>query len=192
MKVLFFCLKFNLKMKFTMYLSLKNSIVTMVLCLTFSFVDAQQNVSNSQCRYSKTAEGFLMVLREGDNVISSIENLVKEQQIPSGNFTGIGFAGEVTFGFFDFSRKKFNPKTFNKVEMGNLTGSVAWSEGKPSLHIHGVATDDKFNAYGGHILALKVGTGSMEIYVTVNQEKLERKMEQPLGANVLQLPCVKN
>ncbi|MNQ38715.1 hypothetical protein D3C85_523070 [compost metagenome] len=164
----------------------------MVLCLTFSFVNAQQNVSNSQCRYSKTAEGFLMVLREGDNVISSIENLVKEQQIPSGNFTGIGFAGEVTFGFFDFSRKKFNPKTFNKVEMGSLTGSVAWSEGKPSLHIHGVATDDKFNAYGGHILALKVGTGSMEIYVTVNQEKLERKMEQPLGANVLQLPCVKN
>ena len=173
-----------------MYLSLKNNIVATVLCLTFSFVSAQQNVSNSECRYSKNATGFLMVLREGDNVIASIENLVKEQQIPSGNFSGIGFAGEVTFGFFDFSGKKFDPKTFNKVEMGSLTGSIAWSEGKPSLHIHGVATDDKFQAYGGHILALKVGTGSMEIYVTVNQDKLERKMEQPLGANVLQLPCM--
>lgn len=175
-----------------MYLSIKNNIVTTVLCLTFSFVNAQQNETNSQCRYSRTTSGFLMVLREGDNVIASIENLVKEQQIPSGNFTGIGFAGEVTFGFFDFNLKKFNPKTFNKVEMGSLTGSVAWSEGRPSLHIHGVATDDKFNAYGGHILALKVGTGSMEIYIIVNQEKLERKMEQPLGANVLQLACVKN
>ncbi|QOG00665.1 PPC domain-containing DNA-binding protein [Flavobacterium sp. MDT1-60] len=133
-----------------------------------------------------------MVLREGDNVITSIENLVKEQQIPSGNFTGIGFAEEATFGFFDFNQKKFNPKTFNKVELGSLTGSIAWSEGKPSLHIHGVATDDQFQAHGGHILALKVGTGSMEIYVTVNQEKLERKMEQPLDANVLQLPCMKN
>lgn len=175
-----------------MYLSKKNNIVATVLCLTFSFANAQQSGANAQCRYSKTASGFLMVLREGDNVITSIENLVKEQQIPSGNFTGIGFAGEVTFGFFDFNQKKYNPKTFSKVEMGSLTGSIAWSEGKPSLHIHGVATDDQFKAYGGHILALKVGTGSMEIYITVNQEKLERKMEQPLGANVLQLSCVKN
>ena len=73
--------------------------------------------------------------------------------------------------------------------MGSLTGSIAWKEGKPSIHIHGVATDDKFNAYGGHILALKVGTGSMEIYITTHTEKLERKLEQPLGANVLQLNC---
>lgn len=175
-----------------MYLSIKNRITTAVFCFAISFVNAQQNTTNSPCRYSKTAEGFLLVLREGDDVIASIENLAKEQQIPSGNFTGIGFAGEVTFGFFDFNQKKYNPKTFNKVEMGSLTGSIAWSEGKPSLHIHGVATDDQFQAYGGHILALKVGTGSMEIYVSVNQEKLERKMEQPLGANVLQLPCVKN
>jgi predicted DNA-binding protein with PD1-like motif len=174
-----------------MYVSKKNIIASTFLCLVVSFLNAQQNASDSKCRYSKTSSGFLMVLREGDNVLASIENLVKEQQIPSGNFTGIGFAGEVTFGFFDFNQKKYNPKTFNKVEMGSLTGSIAWSEGKPSLHVHGIATDDQFTAHGGHILALKVGTGSMEIYVTVNQEKLERKMEQPLGANVLQLPCVK-
>lgn len=175
-----------------MYLSIKKIMVATFFCCTVCLVNAQQKTTNSQCRYSKTAEGFLMVLREGDNVITSIENLVQEQQIPSGNFTGIGFAGEVTFGFFDFSQKKFNPKTFTKVEMGSLTGSVAWSDGKPSLHIHGVATDDKFQAYGGHILALEVGKGSMEIYITVNTEKLERKIDPSLGANVLQLPCVKN
>lgn len=91
-------------------------------------------------------------MREGDNVIASIENLVKEQQIPSGNFTGIGFAEEATFGFFDFNQKKYNPKTFNKIEIGSLTGSVAWSDGKPSLHIDGVATDDQFQAHGEHII----------------------------------------
>ena len=175
-----------------MYLFNKKVIASAFLCLIVTFLNAQQKDNNSQCRYSKTSSGFLMVLREGDDVIASIENFVKEQQIPSGNFTGIGFAGEVTFGFFDFNQKKYNPKTFNKVEMGSLTGSIAWSGGKPSLHIHGVATDDQFKAFGGHILALTVGTGSMEIYITINQEKLERKMEQPLGANVLQLPCVKN
>lgn len=174
-----------------MYLSFKRIIFIGIFCIVV-VVHAQKKEANSLCRYTKTTSGFLMVLREGDNVITEIENLAKEQQITSANFTGIGFAEEATFGFFDFNQKKFNPKTFNKVEMGSLTGSIAWSEGKPSLHVHGVATDDKFYAHGGHILELKVGTGSMEIYITLNAEKLERKMEQPLGANVLQLPCVKN
>ncbi|WP_456311759.1 PPC domain-containing DNA-binding protein [Pseudomonas shirazensis] len=173
-----------------MYSKAKKIIIPILVCFAFT-MQAQQKENKEKCRYTKTTSGYLMVLREGDNVLSSIENLVKEEKIPSANFTGIGFAQEVTFGFYDFNQKKFNPKTFYKVEMGSLTGSIAWSEEKPSLHIHGVATDDKFDAYGGHILALKVGTGSMEIYITLNQDKLERKIEQPLNANVLQLSCPK-
>lgn len=73
--------------------------------------------------------------------------------------------------------------------MGSLTGSIAWNEKDPSIHLHGIATDEKFNAFGGHLLSLHVGTGSMEIYITVNDKKLERNVEQPLNANVLQLNC---
>lgn len=172
-----------------MSLSVKKIIVTIVVSMAVITAHAQEKVNKDTCRYIKTAYGYLMVLRQDDDVLANIENLAKEKQIPSANFTGIGFASEATFGFYDFKAKIFNPKTFNKVEMGNLTGSIAWKEGKPSIHVHGVATDDKFNAYGGHILALKVGTGSMEIYITVHNDKLERKLEQPLGANVLQLNC---
>ncbi|WP_345158597.1 PPC domain-containing DNA-binding protein [Flavobacterium ginsengisoli] len=164
--------------------------MAIVLLMSLNFANAQQKDAE-KCRYTKTPQGYLMVLREGDNVLELIEKLAKEQNIPSANFTGIGFAQDATFGFYDFNQKKFHPKTFNKVEMGSLTGSIAWSGDKPSIHMHGVATDDKFDAYGGHILALIVGTGSMEIYITVNNEKLERKVEQPLNANVLQLPCLK-
>ena len=148
--------------------STRKIILTILFFMALITAHAQEKVTTEKCRYIKTAYGYLMVLREGDDVLANIENLAKEKKIPSANFTGIGFASEATFGFFDFNAKKFNPKTFNKVEMGSLTGSIAWKEGKPSIHIHGVATDDKFNAYGGHILALKVGTGSMEIYITTH------------------------
>lgn len=161
---------------------------SLILILFFSDIMAQ---NKEICRYTKTPTGYLMVFREGDDVLAGIEDLARKENIPSANFTGIGFASDVTFGFYDFKAKKFNPKTFNKVEMGSLTGSVAWNEKGPSIHVHGVATDDKFDAYGGHILSLKVGTGSMEIYVTVHSEKLERKVEQPLNANVLQISCGK-
>ncbi|MBE8726375.1 PPC domain-containing DNA-binding protein [Flavobacterium hungaricum] len=149
-----------------------------------------QTKDNGSCRYAKTPQGYLMVLREGDNVLELLEGLTREQKIPSAYFTGIGFAQQAVFGFYDFEKKKFNPKSFYKVEMGSLTGSIAWKDGSPSLHMHGVAADKDFNAFGGHILSLTVGTGSMEIYITTYNEKLQRKTEQPLNANVLQLPCI--
>lgn len=167
--------------------ALKNMITVLIFVL-MNTITAQQK---DPCRYIKTPTGYLMVLRQGDDVLAHIENMAKTENIPSASFTGIGFAADVTFGFYDFNAKKFNPKTFSKVEMGSLTGSIAWNEKGPSIHIHGIATDEKFNAYGGHILSLHVGTGSMEIYVTVNGRELERKIEQPLNANVLQLSCPK-
>ena len=161
--------------------------IVILLLLALSSLFGQQNSKTEISRYNKTQTGYVMVLREGDNVIAEIEKLASHEKIPFASFSGIGFAGEVTFGFYDFNKKKFNPKTFKRVEMGNLTGSIAWNEKGPSIHIHGIATDEKFDAYGGHILSLQVGTGSMEIYLTVNDKKLERKIEQPLNANVLQL-----
>ncbi|SMP28684.1 hypothetical protein SAMN06264346_11111 [Chryseobacterium profundimaris] len=165
--------------------TLKN-LILLVTIITMNTIFAQQK---DPCRYIKTPSGYMMVLRQGDDVLAHIENLAKAENIPSASFTGIGFAAEVTFGFYDFEAKKFNPKTFKKVEMGSLTGSIAWNEKDPSIHLHGIATDEKFNAFGGHLLSLHVGTGSMEIYITVNDKKLERKVEQPLNANVLQLNC---
>lgn len=161
--------------------------VVLLISIAGSEIMAQECASSKIPKYTHTKTGYIMVLREGDDVIGELEKLAKTEKIPSASFTGIGFAGEVTFGFYDFNAKKFNPKTFNKVEMGSLTGSVAWNEKGPSLHIHGVATDDHFNAYGGHILSLHVGTGSMEVYITTDDKKLQRKIEQPLNANVLQL-----
>lgn len=164
---------------------------TIFLMLILSFATTSLFAQDRE-RYIQTETGYLMVLREGDKVIDALENLAIEKQIPSANFSGIGFAGEATFGFYNFELKQFNPKTFHQVELGSLSGSIAWSGDKPSIHLHGVATDENFNAFGGHILNLQVGTGSMEIYITVHQQKLERKIEQPLNANVLQIPNDKN
>lgn len=155
-----------------------------ILLFTNSYAQEKKTPIN---RYIKTPTGYLMVLREGDSIFKAIEELAIKEHIPSANFYGMGFAGSVTFGFYDFNKKQFNPKEFKRVEMGSLTGSIGWTAGKPSLHIHGVATDEVFKAYGGHVLAMVVGTGSMEITITVHNQKLERKVEQPLNANVLQL-----
>jgi predicted DNA-binding protein with PD1-like motif len=135
-------------------------------------------------RYTKVPNGYLMVLRQGDDVFKEIEAMAIKENIPSAAFTGMGFVN-VTFGFFDFKTKKYNPKDFEDMELASLTGSLAWQNTKPSIHAHGVVTGIDFTAHGGHILNATVGTGSVEIMVTVIDKKLERFKEEQLGANVL-------
>ncbi|WP_442591367.1 PPC domain-containing DNA-binding protein [Pedobacter sp. AW31-3R] len=144
------------------------------------------SAQNDTARYTKTPTGYLMVLRQGDDVFKEIEKMAVAEKIPSANLTGMGFVN-AKFGFFDFKKKEYKPKDFQQVEMGSMTGSIAWQKDKPSLHVHGVVTDASFKAWGGHLLSATVSTGSLEIMVIVHDKRLERKMEEPLGANVLQL-----
>jgi predicted DNA-binding protein with PD1-like motif len=136
-------------------------------------------------RFTKTPTGYLMVLLQGDNLFVQLEALMESEQIPSASFSAFGFARLATFGFFDFAKKQYDPRLFENVEMASITGSLAWQDGKPSIHAHGVGCDHTFAAVGGHLLALEVGTGSLEITITAHAQKLERKLDTKIGANVL-------
>lgn len=150
-------------------------------------VAAQAAAADAHRRTLKTPTGYLVVLRRGDNVLEKLESLAREEKIPSASLSGIGFFGEVTFGFYNFEKKAFDAKTFRDVELLGLTGTIAWKDGKPSIHVHGTVAGRDFQAVGGHILAGEVGTGTMEITVIAHDTKLERKIDPEIGANVLQL-----
>jgi predicted DNA-binding protein with PD1-like motif len=158
--------------------------VTALGALTMSTSTMAQDLTG---KVTRTPTGYLMVLRNGDDVLAHIEKLAIVEQIPSASIVGIGFMREATFGFYDFSKKVFNPKVFKDVEMANLTGSIAWKEGKPSIHAHGIVTDGTFVGSGGHLLGLTVGTGSCEITVMLHPHRLERFVDPAIGANVLGL-----
>jgi len=137
-------------------------------------------------KYTKVTNGYVMVLRQGDSLFFHLEQLALAEKIPFAHFTGFGFAN-VTFGFFNTETKQFEPKYFENLEMGVVTGSIARQKGKPSLHIHGTGSDRNFNAFGGHILSAVVSTGSLELFITVTNKKFERIKEEELGANVLEV-----
>jgi predicted DNA-binding protein with PD1-like motif len=164
------------------------SVLTLGLTLSCMATNGGAQTPELKGKFMKTSTGYLMVLRHGDNVLQSLEQLSRDQNIPAGSFVGIGFMSEATFGFYDFSRKQFDPKTYHNVEMANMIGSIAWKEGKPSIHAHGTVTGGNFEAAGGHLLGLTVGTGSCEITVTVYPERLERFTDPEIQANVLGLP----
>jgi len=138
-------------------------------------------------KYIRTPTGFLMVLRRGDDVLDYLNQLARKERIPSASLSGMGFVN-ATFGFWDAQQKKFQPRKFKSVEAANLTGTIAWEGGQPSIHAHAVVAGQDFQAHGGHVLAMQVDTGSFEITVTVHDRQLQRAKDSTLDAKVLVLP----
>lgn len=165
---------------------MKTTLTLSIFLLVALQVVAQRPQSPNTPEYIKVPSGYLMVLREGDNIMDRIKNLAIQEQIPSANFSAMGFAN-ITFGFFNFKTKVYKPGTFRNMELASMTGSIAWQGDSVSIHSHGVASDENFRTYGGHILDATVSTGSVEILVTTHDRILQRHKEDPPGANVLQL-----
>ncbi len=138
-------------------------------------------------KYVKTPTGYLLVLKPGDDVSAHLSELAEREKIPGGSVSGIGFLEEVKFAYFDVQTKEYIAKTYNDVELTNLTGSLAWKEGKPSLHIHGTVAGRDYQAYGGHILDCRVGRGTLELYVTVFDKPLDRVFDTEINANTLKV-----
>jgi predicted DNA-binding protein with PD1-like motif len=141
-------------------------------------------------RYIPTKDGFLMVLEQDDVVFDHLNRLMETEDVGAATFTGFGFVKTVTFGFFDFDRREYDPRTFTRCELANMTGSLAWKDDAPSIHAHGVACDSTFACYGGHLLSLEVGTGSLEIAIVriaPKNRRLVRTVEPAFGANVLRV-----
>lgn len=135
----------------------------------------------------RTPTGHLMVLRQGADVLAELSALAERESIPSASFVGMGFLSEVTFGFYDFGKKAFDPKSFRNVELASMTGTIAWQDGKPSIHAHGIVAGADFAGVGGHLLGLQVGTGSVEITIIRHETRLERIVDPGIKANILQL-----
>lgn len=148
---------------------------------------ARSQIKPTTAKYTKVSSGYLMVLRQGDSVFNEIEAFAVKEKIAFASSAGIGFFGHVQFGYFNKDTKEYEPKDFSDVEAVSLTGSIAWENNQPSVHLHGVVGDKDMNTFGGHILRAAVGNGSLEIYIVVDKNKRERKNDPSISAKVLEV-----
>ncbi|WPU66710.1 PPC domain-containing DNA-binding protein [Peredibacter starrii] len=133
---------------------------------------------------NRTKTGYILVLKEGDNVFKTVEEFVKKQEIQGATMFGTGFV-KVKFGYFKAEEKKYDEREMPPMELASFTGTIAWEGKEPSIHAHGVVSGEDFMAYGGHILDATVGKGTMEITILDHGQKLKRKEDKQLGAKVL-------
>lgn len=131
---------------------------------------------------------IIICLSKGDLLIKSLIEEVKKQNISGAWINGLGAAEWAEIGFYDLPNKKYNWSKINQpLEILSLQGNIAWKDGEPVIHIHGVFSDDKMNTIGGHVKELEVA-GSCEIFIIlIGDTRIERGYDEDTGLNLLDI-----
>jgi len=130
---------------------------------------------------------FAVVFDKGDEVLESLLAFAKEHRLSAADFTGLGALSDAVLGYFDWQRKDYKRiRIEEQVEVLNLTGNIALSDGEPKLHPHIVVGKSDGSAHGGHLLAAHVRP-TLEVIVTESPRHLERQSDPETGLALLRL-----
>ncbi|MEK6843665.1 MAG: PPC domain-containing DNA-binding protein [Candidatus Micrarchaeota archaeon] len=123
--------------------------------------------------FRKENQNFVLRLEKGEKVMETLNSFLSEKQIVGGKIQGIGGIKNAELGFFHASKKDYEWKTFKEdVELISFLGTVS----QTGLHAHVVISDDKFNAFGGH---LKEAIVSVTVELFLSEMKKIRRKDAP-------------
>jgi predicted DNA-binding protein with PD1-like motif len=127
----------------------------------------------------------IIVLQKGETLMEVLNNYAKDHFLNGGWVNVIGGVGEVTLGYFDAVNKEYKWQEFNEfLEIVGLQGNLAWVDGEPFWHIHGVFSRDDYTTIAGHVKNAKIAlTG--EVYLRPHNEKLTRVYDDETGLKLL-------
>lgn len=136
--------------------------------------------------FTKESDTYVVRLARGEEIMASITQLVKDEDISGGFIFGLGAAKDVQLAHYSVADKKYSSKSFEQpLEITNITGSIAWLNSEPVVHCHVTCSDTQMNCYGGHLVEAVV-TGTLELMLLITT-KLEKKVDDQTGLKVLNL-----
>jgi uncharacterized protein len=138
-------------------------------------------------RYTKEKSKIHLILEPGDEIMKSLLELAKKEKIPSATLTGIGAIGNATLGYFDVNKKEYLKQTFpGSWELVSCVGSISWDGENPIAHVHVSISGADFELRAGHLFSGEI-TVTGEIFLNLNEKKLNRKIDPRFGLKLLAL-----
>ena len=120
---------------------------------------------------------FAVVMDTGDEVVSRLEEFVRENSIDAAQFTAIGAFSDVTLGYFDWEGKTYlRTEVRQQVEVLSLLGDVALEGDTPKIHAHVVLGRADASTCGGHLMRAKVRP-TLELILTEPPNYLRRERD---------------
>jgi len=138
-------------------------------------------------RYRKVENGYFLRLEKDEEVLSSIMQFAEKEKIGAGAFFGLGAIKQFELGYYSMETRSYEKRSFEEdMEVGNISGNIAYLEGKPFVHTHVTVCGPELKAWTGHLFTAKVAI-TLEIFVYSTSSKIERRMDSAVGLNLLDL-----
>lgn len=128
---------------------------------------------------------YVVRLNKGENVIESLKELCKDEDIKLAEITGLGASDKVEIGVFNTNTKEYKTKVFEGMfEITSLVGNATRKDGQVYLHIHINFGDVEGSVFGGHLVESKISATS-EIIIRKIDGEVGRKLSEEIGLNLL-------
>lgn len=135
--------------------------------------------------YRKFNDTYVIRLNKGEEVIESLKNLCRDEDIKLAEITGLGASDFVEIGVFNIYTKEYNTKVFEGMfEITSLVGNVTRKDGEVYLHIHINFGDEDGLVKGGHLVKSRISATS-EIILRKIDGEVGRKLDEEIGLNLL-------
>lgn len=139
--------------------------------------------------YTFDEYNYTLRFAKGELVVEQLTKFIQDNDVHGGWIVGLGGLMWAELGFYDLDAQEYSWKKFDELlELTNVTGNIAWQDGKPVLHLHATVSDASFHAYGGHLKEAEAA-GTVEIFIHrwLNKDGLKRTKDQDTGLNLLDL-----
>ena len=124
--------------------------------------------------------------RKGEDVLESLNQLVRENHVLCGSFTAIGNLEKAEVGFFA-DRRYSTISCKGPLEVCSCIGNVASKEGVPVVHAHISLADKEGRMYGGHLMPGCLVDVTFEVVLhSYKGLVLERKFDSATKLDLLQ------
>ena len=124
---------------------------------------------------------ILLSLQKGDEIFTSINAVIKKENLKFCWLSGIGAFENILLGSYSIEKKGYIKKKFKgEYELTSLVGNVTIKDGKPFIHIHINMSDVECKAYGGHLFSAYI-TATCEIIILLSEHYLNRRESSDIG-----------
>ena len=98
------------------------------------------------------SKSFIGRLSHNADLLQEITDLCVRENITLGRVEGIGAVQKARVGYYDQTSREYQFIDYDQpLEVLKLTGNVSIKDNAPFVHAHITLSDDKGNAFGGHL-----------------------------------------
>lgn len=87
--------------------------------------------------YKKFNNFYVLRIDKGEEVLTSLTNFCKKENIKVGQITGLGATDKITIGLFNPNEKAYKKSEFTgPMEITSLIGNISSKDNEVYLHCH--------------------------------------------------------